>query len=500
MTETISLALWILIAAQIAMGAFDTLFHHELTERLAWRQSQGGELKLHAARNLFYAGIFTGLALFQPSGFWAYALIMALSLEFLITLRDFVEEDLTRKLPVSERLLHTVITANYGAVLALLLPLLWGYGKAETDLIPIWYDWWSLMLLTGALGVLVLGARDLHAAYRLPQLQKRSDDLLIESPTAPKTYLITGGTGFIGQRLIPVLQKAGHQIIVLTRNAQTANIPAPIKLVTDLDQIPRETKIDIIVNLAGEPLAKGFWTNAKKLEFRRSRLSIAAQLNALISRLDTKPEALINGSAIGIYGVNPKGVASEANPIINDESFSQQLCLDWEAATQPIAAQGLRTVCLRIGMVLDREGGALAQLLVPTELGGGATFGKGEIMMSWISRDDLVRLIQFAAHNRNIKDALNAVSPNAVSNQRFIRAIAKALYRPTLVRIPKAIIGLMGGLGQEILLADQHIKPEKALENGFEFFDREIETTMMFLLRPKQKPNALASAHSLVTS
>jgi uncharacterized protein (TIGR01777 family) len=487
MTETISLALWILIAAQIAMGAFDTLYHHEFTERLAWRQSQGGELKLHAARNLFYAGIFTGLALFQPGGIWAYVLIIALSLEFIITLRDFVEEDLTRKLPVSERLLHTVITANYGAVLALLLPLLWSYGKAPTGLIPIWYEWWSLMLLTGALGVIILGARDLHASYRLPKLQKRAVDHLIESPAPPKTYLITGGTGFIGQRLIPVLQKAGHNIIVLTRNAQAAKLPAPIKLVTDLNQIPSDTQIDVLVNLAGEPLAKGFWTHAKKAEFRRSRLNITAELNTLVNRLKRKPEVLINGSAIGIYGVKPQGIVSEEGLIENDDSFSQQLCLDWEAATQPIAAQGVRTICLRIGMVLDREGGALAQLLVPTELGGGAVFGNGEIMVSWISRDDLVRLIQFAAHNTNIQGALNAVSPNAVNNKRFIREIAKALYRPTLVTIPKVLIGLLGGLGKEILLADQNIKPKKALENGFTFLDEEVEPTVEFLLRPQQK-------------
>ena len=116
---------WIFITLQIVLGGSDTLFHHEFTEKLAWRKSQTHELRLHAIRNIFYAVIFFGLGTIQPGGMWAYAVILGLALEFLITLWDFVEEDLTRKLPASERLLHTVLTANYGIVLALLVPVLW---------------------------------------------------------------------------------------------------------------------------------------------------------------------------------------------------------------------------------------------------------------------------------------------------------------------------------------------------------------------------------------
>jgi len=133
-------ALWIFIAIQMTMGALDTLYHHEMTERLAWRKTQTKELKLHAIRNAAYAVVFTILALFQPGGWIAIGLILLLIAEVGVTLRDFAEEDLTRKLPV--------------VVLALLFPVLLGWSQAPTALFPVWYGLWSLFLLAGALAML----------------------------------------------------------------------------------------------------------------------------------------------------------------------------------------------------------------------------------------------------------------------------------------------------------------------------------------------------------
>ena len=475
-------ALWIFIAIQMAMGALDTLYHHEMTERLAWKQEQATELKLHAIRNIAYGVAFMTLALFQPSGWIAIGLIILLIAEVGVTLRDFVEEDLTRKLPVTERLLHTLMTANYGVVLALLLPVLIGWSKLPTALTPVWYGLWSLFLIAGALAVSVFAARDFHAALRLPRLTRRTPrKLLLKTP--PKTWLITGGTGFIGRRLIETLQSGGHQIIILTRNAATAALPAPVTLVTDLAQIPANTQIDCVVNFAGEALAQGLWTKARKAEFLRSRIETTRALGRLFNRLDQRPATLINGSAIGIYGVAPKGTVDEFSPLQLDESFAQHLCREWEAEAEKLHTETTRVVTLRIGMVLDRSGGALAQLLIPTELGGGATFGRGDIMMSWITRDDLVRMIQFAQINPNIEGPLNGTAPTPVSNLAFTRAVAKALYRPTWMRIPKFAIGFMGGLGREILLADQDIRPVKAIAHGFEFLDPEIQPALLTHLR-----------------
>lgn len=492
-----TLTLWIFIAIQMAMGALDTLYHHEMTERLAWRQAQTKELKLHAIRNVAYGAAFLTLALFQPTGWFAMGLIILLVAEVGVTLRDFAEEDLTRKLPISERLLHTLMTANYGVVLALLLPVLLGWSRAPTALTPVWYGFWSLFLMAGALAVTIFAARDFHAALRLPRLKRRKpSELLLKGPR--KTWLITGGTGFIGRRLIETLQAGGHDIIVLTRNAAAAALPAPVTLVTDLAQIPPETQIDCVVNFAGEALAQGLWTDARKAEFLRSRIETTRALARLFDRLYCRPKTLINGSAIGIYGVTPTGPLDEFTPLQQDESFAQDLCLAWEAEAEKIKTPQTRVVTLRIGMVLDRTGGALAQLLIPTELGGGATFGNGDIMMSWITRDDLVRMIQFAQNHPEIHGPLNGTAPMPVTNKVFTRAVAKALYRPTWMRIPRFAIGLMGGLGREILLADQDIRPAKALAHGFEFLDPEIGTALIKHLRAepieKVKTNRTAFA------
>jgi len=487
-----TLTLWIFIAVQMTMGALDTLYHHEMTERLAWRKGQAKELKLHAIRNVAYGIAFMTLALFQPTGWIAIGLIILLIAEVGVTLRDFAEEDLTRKLPVSERLLHTLMTANYGVVLALLLPVLYEWSRAPTALKPVWYGPWSFLLIAGALAVTVFAARDYHAALRLPRLKRRNPrELLLKAP--PKTWLITGGTGFIGRRLIETLQTGGHNIIVLTRNAETAALPAPVTLVTDLAQIPPETQIDCVVNFAGEALAQGLWTPTRKAEFLRSRIETTRALGELFERLYHKPKTLINGSAIGIYGVAPTGLFNEFTPLQLDDSFAQHLCLEWEAEAEKLITPQTRVVTLRIGMVLDRTGGALAQLLIPTELGGGATFGKGEIMMSWITRDDLVRMIQFAQIHPEINGPLNGTAPTPVTNKDFTSAVAKALYRPAWMRIPRFAIGLLGGLGREILLADQNIHPAKALAHGFEFLDPEIEPALLAHLRaqPKKKTNPI---------
>jgi len=479
-------ALWIFITLQIIMGGTDTLFHHELTEKLAWRPKQANELRLHAIRNIFYAVIFFGLATVQPGGIWAYIIITALLIEFLITLRDFVEEDLTRKLPISERMLHTILTANYGVVLALLIPVMWKWGKDPTGLIQAWHGYWSLFLIFGAIVVFILGLRDFHATARLPKLYRRPVKDLIAKIDTPKTVLMTGGTGFIGRRLIPVLQYAGYKIIVLTRNSCTADLPAPISYVEDLDQILNEDKIDIVINFAGEALSTGLWTSKKKTAIIESRIGLTQKLNSMIDRLTHKPELLLNGSAIGVYGVNPENDMNEATQIKIDGTFSQKLCLDWEAEALKAERHSRRVVLFRIGMVLDRDGAALRQLLIPTEFGGGATFGKGDQFMSWITRDDIVGIIGHIIQTPNISGPVNGVSPTPITNEVFTKAVAKTLYRPTLVRIPKFLIRAMGGLGREILLADQKIFPKVALETAYVFKDPDIATAMMKQLRAEK--------------
>ncbi|HWW26150.1 MAG TPA: hypothetical protein VNZ85_09690, partial [Caulobacter sp.] len=155
--------IWTLVFLQVAMGGFDTLYHHELTERLAWRPSQASELRLHGVRNLAYAVMFLVLGWSRPQGALAIALIALMLGELVLTLWDFVEEDRTRKLPASERATHTLLTLNYGVVLALVTPRLAGWAAAPTTLVPIFYGAWSLLCALAAAAVVVFGLRDLAA-------------------------------------------------------------------------------------------------------------------------------------------------------------------------------------------------------------------------------------------------------------------------------------------------------------------------------------------------
>ena len=444
--------LWCLIAAQIVMGGLDTLGHHEVTERLAWRRSQRVELRLHAWRNLFYGAVLAGLATVQPGGAWALAVIVLLVAEFAITLRDFAEEDATRKLPVTERLLHTILTANYGAILALLIPVLVSWSRLPTALTPVWHGWWSVLCLAGATATTVLALRDWTASARFERLARRPLGALVNQTDTPQTVLVTGGTGFIGQRLVPALQQAGHRVVLLAREGKTRDLAPPFTVVSDLGEIGDDWDIDAVINLAGAPLMAGPWTQAARARMVDSRVGVTRDVAQLMDRLHRRPATLIQGSAIGVYGVAP-GSVREDSWIDVDGSFAQDLCLRWEGEAARI--ERVRTVVLRIGIVLDRAGGALGNMLVPTEYGGAARLGSGAQRMSWISRDDLVRTVLHALDTPTLRGPVNAVS-GTVTNRDFTRALARALHRPAWLAVPEWVLRRFG-IGRELLLADQHV-------------------------------------------
>ncbi|MGB6230348.1 MAG: TIGR01777 family oxidoreductase [Litorimonas sp.] len=484
-----TILLWTLICAQIVMGGLDTLGHHEVTERLAWRDSQRRELRLHALRNLFYGFVLAGLATVQPTGWPALALIAVLAAEFLITLRDFAEEDATRKLPVTERLLHTVLTANYGAILALLIPVLLTWSREPAGLDPVWHGWMSVICLLGALACTGLAIRDWLASNRFARLRTRPLARIAAPTAAPQTVLVTGGTGFIGQRLIPALQETGHRVVLLARDGNVRGLRPPFTVVERLDDIPNDRRIDTVVNLAGAPILAGPWTRAARHRIRDSRIATTQDVVRLIDRLHTRPATLIQGSAIGVYGVEA-GRVNERTPIRRDGSFSQALCLDWEA--EAAKAAGIRTVFLRIGIVLDRAGGALGQMLVPTEYAGGMRLGRGDQRMSWIGRDDLVRLVLHLIERPEVQGPVNAVSGIA-TNRDFTRSLARALHRPSWLAAPTWLLRRVG-MGREILLADQAVT---ARDIGFMPLDRDLDTFLAANLGRRSAPRNAASRASL---
>ena len=307
--------LWIAVFAQMMMGAFDTIYHHEGTERLAWRPSQRVELALHGVRNLAYAVMFTVLGWFEPQGLWAVALLALLAGELVITLWDFVEEDRTRHLPATERVTHTLLTLNYGVILAMLVPWLVGLAGNETVLAPAHYGLMSWFCAVAAVGVIFSGLRDLAAARRTVRLTERDPASLVATLPTHQSVLVTGGTGFIGSRLVTALIAAGHNVTILTRD-RTKAVPlaaaGPVRCVTSLEEISNSARIDAIVNLAGEPISDTPWTKAKRLRIVRSRLETTYGIARLIERLDRKPAVLVSGSAIGWYGLRGDQPLTEA--------------------------------------------------------------------------------------------------------------------------------------------------------------------------------------------
>lgn len=459
--------LWSLISIQIVMGSFDMIVHHEGTERLAWRKSQKHELRLHGVRNFFYAVIFLCFAWGQPQGVWTMILGGILLVEVLITLWDFVEEDMTRKLPATERVLHTLLALNYGAILAFAAPLLWQWALMPTAFVTVNYGWWSVLLTLSSAGVAVFAARDLLAANRCDRLESGDPARLVAGLPPRQSVLITGGTGFIGQRLVQALVADGHQVTVLTRDLRKVDLLAqPVRLIDSLELIHDDDRFDAVVNLAGDGVATGLWTAKKRTRIIASRVDMTKALDALIGRLTVKPGVVVNGSAVGYYGLHGDNIlAEDAAP---NPAFVHDVCREWESAAAPITRHGVRLVILRIGLVLGVDGGMLAKLLTPFEFGFGGCMGDGQQWMPWIGHDDMIRVIAFAMAS-DLEGPVNATAPIPVRNATFTADLAAALHRPVILRFPAWLLGLLGDMGRETMLRGQRVVPVKLLDAGFRF-------------------------------
>lgn len=478
--------LWGLIAAQIAMGGFDIIVHHELTERLAWRTNAAQELRLHAARNAIYAVLFGGLAWLRPQGLVAVAVVAFLVIEIVITLWDFVEEDQTRRLPATERVLHTLLAINYGAILAIAVPVMAAWTSEPTGLASVDYGFGSLVLSVASLGCLGFAIRDLSTSRRAARL--------VEPPAPPlqalegqcRCVLVTGATGFVGSRLTDALVSGGHEVIALVREPRRAgHLSTPVMLVTDLEQIPADRKVDAVVNLAGEPVAAWPWTRRQRITILKSRIVTARRLRAWAASRPAamRPSVTIAASAIGFYGERGEESLTEADG--PGEGFAAQVC--WAVEREAAAGRrlGMRVVSLRIGMVLSIRGGPLGAMVPAFDLGVGGPLGSGRQWTSWIARDDLVRLIAHAIVSPELEGAVNATAPRPVRGNELAAALGSALRRPVLFRVPAWLLrGALGALADEVLLASQRVFPVKAPASGFVFAMPTIEDALRHELQP----------------
>lgn len=303
-----------------------------------------------------------------------------------------------------------------------------------------------------------------------------------------KRVLLTGGTGFIGKKLVQTLLKSDHEVTVLTRNVSAASdkFAHNIRFINNFCEITDDTQFDVIINLAGESLANGRWNKERKDTFIQSRLTITADICDLIKRLEFKPEVLINGSAIGYYGPHQDEVLNETGDVV--DCFAHTLCKQWENKALEVEALGVRVCLLRIGIVLGDDGGPFVELKLPYTFGFSMQISAGKQWMSWIHRDDLIAIILFAMNEPDINGPINGTAPNPVTNKGFADVLSlhvKTIFR---IKFPAKLLSIIvGELADEVLITGQHVIPEKVQKKGFVFTYPELSLALTELVGPPLK-------------
>ena len=288
---------------------------------------------------------------------------------------------------------------------------------------------------------------------------------------------IAGATGFVGSRLVEKLQAAGHQVVVLSRNAARARRVFPASAYPNLEVVaytPAESGdwqksiagCDAVVNLAGVPIAEERWTEARQQEILDSRRLTTAKLVEAIVNANPRPSVFVSASAIGYYGTSETAEFDETSPAGDD--FLAAVCKDWEAAAQPAKNAGTRLAILRLGIVLGM-GGALAKMLPPFKLFAGGPLGTGKQWFSWVHREDVVDLILYALQNSQVQGVLNATAPNPVRMNELCQTLGEVLKRPSWLPVPSFALELLLGDGAKVVLEGQKVLPKQTLTSGFQY-------------------------------
>lgn len=288
---------------------------------------------------------------------------------------------------------------------------------------------------------------------------------------------IAGATGFVGSRLVEKLQAAGHQVVVLSRDAAKASRVFPASAYPNLEVVaytPAESGdwqksiagCDGVVNLAGVPIAEERWTEARQQAILDSRRLTTAKLVEAIVNANPRPSVFVSASAIGYYGTSETAEFDETSLAGND--FLATVCKDWEAAAQPAKNAGTRLAILRLGIVLGM-GGALAKMLPPFKLFAGGPIGTGKQWFSWVHREDVVDLILYALQNSQVEGVLNATAPNPVRMNELCQTLGEVLKRPSWLPVPGFALEMLLGDGAKVVLEGQKVLPKQTLASGFQY-------------------------------
>jgi uncharacterized protein (TIGR01777 family) len=289
--------------------------------------------------------------------------------------------------------------------------------------------------------------------------------------------LITGGSGFIGQKLCADLVRDGHIPLVVSRSPDRVTRQLPDSTIVRarvsdfVDDAP-----DAIVNLAGEPIAEGRWTERKKKALLESRVQVTREVVDLCRAADPAPKVLVSASAVGYYG--DQGARDVTEQTAPHDEFAHQLCKRWEAEAVKAESHGVRVAITRIGLVLDSGGGMLAKTTPVFKLGLGGKLGNGKQYMPWIHREDMVGAIRFLIERDDLSGPFNASAPNPVTNAEFTRALGTALHRPAILPAPAPALKLAFGEMSRLLLTGARMRPTRLEEAGFEFRFRDLENAL----------------------
>lgn len=291
--------------------------------------------------------------------------------------------------------------------------------------------------------------------------------------------LITGGTGFIGSRLVKIFCQNGHQVTILTRQKTPQFVHQAVTFCQNLANFTDLNAFDVVINLAGEPIFDKRWSTAQKQKLYQSRLQITQQLVELIQKSEFPPHTFISGSASGYYGDLPISNKFYDESTLAGRNFTAKLCQDWESVAQQVETK-TRVCIVRTGMVLSPEGGALKRMLPLFQKGLGGVLGDGTQYWAWITLADYLNALLFLLNNPSCRGAYNLVAPKPVTNREFTHWLAKFCQKPAYFTTPSCLLKLLLGERAALLLDNQPLYPRKLLDSGFQFNTLEITALKSF--------------------
>ena len=291
----------------------------------------------------------------------------------------------------------------------------------------------------------------------------------------PRRVLVTGASGLVGSALVTELERCGWTVFRLVRHAP--RMAREIQWCAGRARFPEGVSVDAVVHLAGENLAAGRWTDARKKAIRESRITFTRALVIDLGQQTQPPRVWVNASAVGFYGDRGEEILDETSG--GGAGFLAEVCAAWEKEARVAETWGARVVRLRTGMVLSAEGGALAKLRPVFRLGLGRRLGNGRQWMSWIALSDLVGVVELALRDGRFAGPVNATAPEPVTNAVFTRALARALHRPAMLPVPSWVLNLVfGEMAEATLLASTRAVPARLEAWNYPFRCRRIEDAL----------------------